>query len=85
MSEPLANDDSGARGEGPASDGGRGEPSGVAVATSGHAANVAEPWRTDSWEQDRAAALQAVENGTVPDAYRDLIRDYFARTPPARR
>lgn len=37
----------------------------------------APPWSSDHWPADRAAALQAVERGQVPDAYRDLVRDYF--------
>jgi hypothetical protein len=37
----------------------------------------AAPWTSDRWPADRAAALQAVQDGRVPDAYRDLVRDYF--------
>jgi hypothetical protein len=35
------------------------------------------PWQSDHWPADRAAALQSVRDGRVPDAYRDLVRDYF--------
>ncbi len=38
---------------------------------------AAAPWSSDHWPTDRAAALQAVDAGRVPDAYRDLVRDYF--------
>lgn len=37
------------------------------------------PWMTDAWPERRAAALSAVDAGRVPDAYRDLVRDYFDR------
>ncbi len=37
----------------------------------------AAPWRSDHWPADRATALQSVRDGRVPDAYRDLVRDYF--------
>ncbi len=41
----------------------------------------AAPWSSDRWPTDRDAALHAVQSGQVPDAYRDLVRDYF--TAPA--
>jgi len=40
----------------------------------------AAPWSSDRWPADRDAALHAVEAGQVPDAYRDLVRDYFTPT-----
>ncbi len=39
----------------------------------------APPWRTSGWSEDRAAARLAVRVGQVPDAYRDMVRDYFER------
>ncbi len=40
--------------------------------------HAAAPWSSDHWPADRAAALNAVQDGSVPDAYRDLVRDYFS-------
>ena len=37
------------------------------------------PWRSSAWPRDREAALQAVQNGSVPDTYRSLVQDYFRR------
>ena len=37
------------------------------------------PWQSESWPSDRRAAADAVDAGRVPDAYRDLVRDYFDR------
>lgn len=36
-------------------------------------------WQSDSWPADRQSARTALQNGKVPDAYRDLVRDYFER------
>jgi hypothetical protein len=36
------------------------------------------PWHSAGWNQHRAAALQAAEDGRVPDQYRDVMRDYFS-------
>ncbi len=38
----------------------------------------APPWSTDHWPADRAAALDAIHHGAIPDAYRDLVRSYFS-------
>ena len=35
------------------------------------------PWRSPTWPADRDAALNALTSGRVPDAYRDLVREYF--------
>ena len=35
------------------------------------------PWSSPSWDADRAAAGEAVHSGRVPDAYRDVISEYF--------
>jgi hypothetical protein len=74
-----------------ASGGGRRDDRSVGAAADDHAAtsstdaNVSAripPWRSASWRADRDAALRAVESGRVPDAYRDLVREYFDRETP---
>jgi hypothetical protein len=37
------------------------------------------PWKSDSWPLDARRAREATERGRIPDAYRDLVRDYFDR------
>jgi hypothetical protein len=56
---------------------GRPESNSASTATPGHTS--AAPWDSATWPSDRAAALQATDNGGVPDAYRDVVRDYFRR------
>ena len=54
-------------------------------AASTHAPRTPPPWTSPRWNADRAGAVRAVERGTVPDGYRDLVREYFDRdAPPAR-
>jgi hypothetical protein len=36
-------------------------------------------WQSSDWGGDQAAAREAVRSGKVPDAYRDLVREYFER------
>jgi hypothetical protein len=36
-------------------------------------------WRAQGWPADQDAARTAIRDGRVPDAYRDLVRDYFER------
>jgi len=36
-------------------------------------------WRSDTWPADQQAAQAAIRSGQIPDAYRDLVRDYFQR------
>lgn len=66
-----------------ASDGNGGEASAAAIGKSpsgnvaGGAAVTAAPWSSSSWPADRGAAIQGLQKGTIPDAYRDLVRDYF--------
>jgi hypothetical protein len=61
--------------EGGAQDGGGG----------GASAGAAKPrkpspiWQSQSWASDREAAQAAIQTGRVPDAYRDLVREYFER------
>ena len=60
-------------------------PSGVDVTAlsgstvSGDAATQAKPppWSSPSWDADRAAAGAAMRDGRVPDAYRDVVSEYF--------
>jgi hypothetical protein len=58
---------------------GRGSPgTGYATGGTGGASDrQATPWRSTQWPIDRANALQAVHDGRVPDAYRDIIQEYF--------
>jgi hypothetical protein len=35
------------------------------------------PWSSPSWDADRAAAGEAIKSGRVPDAYRDVVSEYF--------
>jgi hypothetical protein len=57
-------------------------PAGAAIAgTAGSAAgtSLVPPWRTSQWPADVRRAHDALNTGRVPDAYRDLVRDYFDR------
>jgi hypothetical protein len=38
------------------------------------------PWKSDSWPQDVRRANEVIDSGAIPDAYRDLVRDYFDRS-----
>lgn len=72
-------------GTGPAA-GGVGEAAGDAAvgeggstSTSGSPLRAATPpWRSADWTNRQADALHAVESGEIPDAYRDLVREYFS-------
>jgi hypothetical protein len=46
------------------------------TAGAGDAAD-APPWESPGWKQDVQRAQNAIGTGKLPDAYRDLIRDYF--------
>jgi len=41
------------------------------------ASEKSPPWSSSSWDADRAAVGEAVRSGRVPDAYRDVVREYF--------
>ena len=46
------------------------------------------PWASPSWDADRAAAGAAgaaMREGRVPDAYRDVVSEYFRETPSTSR
>lgn len=36
-------------------------------------------WESSTWENDRLRASQQMQNGQIPDAYGELVRDYFRR------
>ena len=46
------------------------------TAGAGNAADV-PPWESPRWKQDVQQAQNAIGTGQLPDAYRDLVRDYF--------
>ena len=50
--------------------------SGAARASASHAPAA---WKSDSWPAARERAEDEIRGGQVPDAYRDLVRDYFER------
>ena len=52
---------------------------GGTAAGSGSPPQRLPPWQSDSWPADARAAEDAVTAGRVPDAYRDLVREYFRR------
>ena len=49
----------------------------VAGATGGGA--PAPPWKSPAWSDDARRAHEAIDAGRVPDARRDLVREYFER------
>ncbi len=36
-------------------------------------------WQSRSWPADQESARSAIRSGQIPDAYRELVRDYFER------
>jgi hypothetical protein len=40
---------------------------------------AAPVWRGQGWPADQAAAQAAIVGGQVPDAYREMVREYFER------
>jgi hypothetical protein len=81
---------SSARSTGEISDGQGDGPANTAVGNDGNAnagigddASVDVPaWKSASWPEDRARALHAIDDGHIPDAYRDLVREYFLPERP---
>ena len=51
----------------------------AAGSTSSPAHSNTAPWDATTWSSDRATAVQAADNGSIPDSYRDVVRDYFQR------
>lgn len=56
---------------------GEGKDAGQGAGESGTAARPTPPWQSPSWAADSQKARAAVEAGSVPDSYRDVIRGYF--------
>lgn len=54
---------------------------GVGPSDPGSSAPVTVPY-TEVFPQYQSAANQAIDNGTIPPQYRDLIRDYFSSLEP---
>src|SRR5262249_23238700 len=52
------------------------EHAGNGVADPSSASHVA-PWNGQQWEADRQQAMRDLESGSIPDTYRDVIREYF--------
>jgi len=50
---------------------------GIAVSRGRIENKKSPPWSSSSWGADRAAAGEAVRAGRVPDAYRDVVSEYF--------
>lgn len=48
-------------------------------AADSHANQPVPPWSSSDWPKAQQRASEQIRNGDVPDAYRDLVRDYFAR------
>ena len=51
---------------------------GTVAAAAGGAA-PAPPWKSPGWSDDARRAHEAIDAGRVPDARRDLVREYFER------
>jgi hypothetical protein len=56
-----------------------GTPSGQVAGASSESSHQAPPWRSASWGAKSQQALDAVDAGRIPDAYRDVMRAYFDR------
>lgn len=70
----------GAGGTGRASAGsGNGAGSGQSAGQASETARRAPPWQSSEWPAQGRRAMDAVESGKLPDAYRDVIREYFDR------
>ena len=50
--------------------------SGIAADESTHPHSP--PWTTQDWPRAQQHATEQLQSGSVPDAYRDLVRDYFS-------
>jgi hypothetical protein len=58
-------------------------PAGTTLGTvSNRSASPTAPWSTPAWPAAQSAAQNAINTHQIPDAYRDLVRDYFT-TPDA--
>jgi hypothetical protein len=69
-----------AGGVGRASEGSSGgTPAGQFAGAPSASSRQAPPWRSANWGADSRRAMDAVDAGRIPDAYRDVIRAYFDR------
>jgi hypothetical protein len=57
----------------------RGGRSGASAGANAVARKPAPVWRAQGWPADQAAAQAAIQGGRVPDAYREMVREYFER------
>jgi hypothetical protein len=58
---------------------GAGSTGGSSPGDGGNVRRPAPVWQSNGWPADQQAARSAVERGAVPEAYRDLVREYFER------
>jgi hypothetical protein len=87
--EQSSRADDTARATGETSSGGRGAGESAPSAgrdvsgsiANGGAPEPVAPWTSHEWAAAQRDADEAVETGRVPDAYRELVRDYFAPEP----
>jgi hypothetical protein len=66
-------------GGGASVDSGHGSGTSGASAGAGGTRRAAPVWRGQTWATDQQTARQALRSGQVPEAYRDLVREYFER------
>jgi hypothetical protein len=52
-------------------------PSAGVVAPDARSLSPTPAWSASSWPADRAAARTALNSGSIPGPYRDLVREYF--------
>jgi hypothetical protein len=55
------------------------KPSGEAAGTSPQSSRQAPPWHSANWATQSQQAMDALDSGRIPDAYRDIVRGYFQR------
>jgi len=53
--------------------------SGQAAGSNGDGFRPAPPWESRDWAAQSQRALNALKDGRIPDAYRDVVRGYFER------
>jgi hypothetical protein len=55
------------------------EASGEAAGTSRERSTQTPPWHSADWSTHSQQAMDALDSGRIPDAYRDIVRGYFER------
>jgi len=70
---------SGGAGESGMTRGNDSEASGQAAGANRDVSRKTPPWQSTEWAAQSQRALHAVDAGSVPDAYRDVVRGYFER------